>query len=205
MPRLTTPAGQERPTHAEGGQENEGHQQDAGGGTEGVQRIQLRDATADLVRAADHVAGRDGQRAAHEKCRKRDECEPEPEARERQELGTGLEVRVRERIRGRTVLEDERRGEADDPDCELERCVEPQRIGRAVDALAEGECTDSEPGHETGEDRTNGVRRRAEDEREPAHPETLVDQRDAARRDDEHSKLRGERRHGQRVGAGSLR
>src|SRR5262249_11357909 len=99
--------GQERPTHAEGGQEDEGQQQDAGGGTEGVQRIQLRDATADLVRAADHVSGRDGQRAAHEKCRKRDKYEPEHEACKRQEPGTGLEVRVRERIRRRTVLEDE--------------------------------------------------------------------------------------------------
>src|SRR5262249_61144845 len=55
------------------------------------------------------------------------------------------------------------------------------------------------------EARPDGVRGGAEDEREPAHPEALVDQRNGARGEDEDSKAGGERRRGQRVGSRAVR
>ena len=152
---------------------------------QGVERVQPPERGAQLRSGASELSRQNRKGRPQEDGRgcERDKGEAIPDRKK----GSGRlgERAVREPIRLPDAGEQDRRGEGDHGDRDLQEAVQAQGGPDAVGHPASDDTADRHPGKEPGEDRGDRLGRIAEDEHELARPDDLVDETGRARDDED--------------------
>jgi hypothetical protein len=168
-----------RARHAERGNRDEGREQGAPNGAQGVQAIEPGHAIAQLIVTRHHELGERGQRRAHEE--RGDDQSPEGQQRAQQIERWRHTPRFQRRCHVEAVdaSQERRQGQREDRHPEFEASVDGEGPPQPPGEPSETEAAEGEPRHERGEHDARGLEAGAEDERQVADPRDLVDERGA--------------------------
>ncbi|MCH8036798.1 MAG: tetratricopeptide repeat protein [Proteobacteria bacterium] len=158
-------------------QENETRGQRTDDGAHRIDRVEAGEALAKLPRPTNESADQDGQCAAHTERRQEQHRESHCDPRRIQRGTRSLDIQRDRKIDVVDTLQEPRQRHREKRNTEFERSVDSQGPTQPPADTTEDEAACCQSAHERGKDDADGLKARAEDERQGTCPSHLIDER----------------------------
>src|SRR5581483_140768 len=160
---------------------------------EGICRVEIADALAEMALVPDENLAQHRECRAHEKGRHGEQEKRENEKDDIESAGRELVEPEERRVNSARRVEQRRRDESVNADAEFQRSVQPEQVCSPIREPAEDVAAERETGHEGGEHGRDGVGGAAENLCQHPHPDDLVYQRGGAGKEEADKQRRDHR------------